>query len=172
MSYFSQFIRLSILVSFISALFLAGCSSSSKSTVGGVLKLETDANFKFVVDKDINPDENKRPSPVFVRFYELKSSTAFNKAEFIDMYEHDSDLLKADLVAKQVLKPFTPGEQRTEHLKLHEETREIGLYVEFSQYRGATYRVVVPVTSNNVRASANSFTVKISGNTISVQKDQ
>ena len=154
-------------VSSLAFLLCLSCSSS-KSRVGGTLGLDTDVKLTFTVDSTINPDEHQRPSPVFVRLYELKSSTVFAKSDFIDLYEHDADLLKADLVGKQILKPFTPGETRQEHLILQEATREVALYVEFSQYRGSTFRAVFPITVHNVRA--NAFNVKISGTTITVEK--
>jgi len=150
------------------ALILCLSCSSSKSRVGGTLGLETDIKLTFIVDKNINPDEHQRPSPVFVRLYELKSSTVFSKADFIDLYEQDATLLKTDLVGKQVLKPFSPGDTREERLVLQDTTREVGLYVEFSQYRGSTFRAVFPIVANNVRG--NSFNVKISGTTITVEK--
>src|SRR6187551_538725 len=87
------------------SIFMAGCSSS-KSRVGGVLNLDTDLKLTFEVASDINPDDSSRPSPVFVRFYQLKSATAFDKADFIDVYERDTEIFGGDIVNKQVLKPL------------------------------------------------------------------
>jgi len=146
---------------------LSACSSS-KSRVGGVLNLDTDLKLNFIVDGNINPDENKRPSPVFVRLYELKSPIAFNKADFIDLYERDKEVLGGDLLAKQMLKPLSPGVDRTDNLVLKGGASQVGLYVEFSQYRGSTYKATFPITLNNV--VKNEVTIRISGNEVSFVK--
>ena len=148
-------------------LFVVSCSSS-KSRVGGVLNLDTDLKLTFIVDGNINPDENKRPSPVFIRLYQLKSPTAFNKLDFIDLYERDNELLGADIISKQRLKPIAPGETRTERFVLEQGVSQIALFAEFSQYQNSHYKVVFPVTENNI--IRNVVTVKISGTDISVVK--
>lgn len=128
---------------------LWGCNSS-KSRVGTLLNLDTDLKLTFKVDANVNPDDNNRPSPVFVRLYQLKSPTAFEKADFIDIYEQDTKVLAADLVSQEKLKAFTPGQTRVERLVLNPGVRYIALYVEFAQFSGANYKVVFPVTENNV----------------------
>ena len=148
--------------------FALGACSSSKSRVGGVLNLDTDLKLTLKVGSDINPDDNNRPSPVFVRFYQLKSTTAFDKADFIDIYERDKEIFGGDIINKQTLKPLVPGETRTERLVLEPGTRAIAIYAEFSQYAGSTYKVTFPVTENNVIRNAE--IVQISGRTLSLVK--
>lgn len=146
-------------------LTIAGCSSS-KSRVGGVLNLDTDLKLTLNVASNINPDDNNRPSPVFIRFYQLKSTTAFNKADFIDIYERDKEVFGGDIISKQTLKPLVPGETRIERLVLEPGTRAIAIYAEFSQYAGSTYKVTFPVTENNVIRNAE--ILHISGRTLSL----
>lgn len=150
-------------VAFIAMSLVLGCSSS-KSRVGGVLNLDTDLKLTFIAEATINPDDNKNPSPVFVRFYELKSPLAFHKADFIDIYERDQEILGGDLIAKQSLKPLKPNETRTERFVLQSGTRYIALYAEFSQYPGSIFKAIFPVTENNV--IKNKATVKLSGTRI------
>lgn len=146
---------------------IVGCSSS-KSRVGGVLNLDTDLKLTFEMASDINPDDYSRPSPVFVRFYQLKSATAFDKADFIDIYERDTEIFGADIISKQVLKPLSPGAIRTENFVLEPGAKMIAVYAEFSQYPGSTYKVIFPVTENNV--IKNKATIKIAGRTVSLVK--
>jgi len=150
------------------AVLMTSACSSSKSRVGSALDLDTNLKINFIVDSNINPDENKRPSPVYVRVYELKSPTIFQKADFIDLYERDTTILGADFVNKQVLKPLSPGVNRTDNLLLKNGAINIGLYVEFSQYRGVNYKVNVPVVEHSL--TKNEVTVKISGTDISIVK--
>lgn len=148
-------------------LALIGCSSS-KSRVGGVFNLDTDLKLTLQVGSDINPDDNNRPSPVFVRLYQLKSTTAFDKADFIDIYERDKEIFGGDIINTQTLKPLVPGETRTERLVLEPGARAIAIYAEFSQYPGSTYKVTFPVTENNVIRNAE--TIRISGRTLALVK--
>ncbi len=143
---------------------IAACSSVN-TKVGGMLNLDTDLSLTFKVDADINPDEGKKPSPLFIRMYELKSDKQFNKANFIDLYERDKEVLGADLIAKQRLKRLAPGEDRENEFVLDPQTRFVGLYAEFLQYKNATFKVVIPISPTNVIASSS--IVHISGNTIS-----
>ena len=157
----------SVLAFLVMSVLIAGCSSS-KSRVGGVLNLDTDLKLTFEIASDINPDDSSRPSPVFVRFYQLKSATAFDKADFIDIYERDKEIFGGDILNKQVLKPLLPGVDRTESFVLEPGAKMIAIYAEFSQYPGSSYKVIFPVTENNV--IKNKATIKISGRTISLVK--
>jgi type VI secretion system protein VasD len=144
---------------------LAACTTLN-TKVGGLMNLDTDLNLTFEAEADINPDDNKRPAPLFVRMYELKSDKQFNMANFIDLYERDKEVLGADMIAKQRLKRIAPGETRKEEYVLDSQTRFVGLFAEFSQYKDASFKVIIPVAPTNVVAS--SVVVTISGNRVNV----
>ncbi|TQV76416.1 type VI secretion system lipoprotein TssJ [Aliikangiella marina] len=145
------------------SIMLSGCQ-----TVGKTLNLDTDVLLTFDVQADVNPDDTKTPSPLFVRFYELKSNSVFEKAEFIDLYERDKEVLGPDLIAKQELKRLTPGEKREQTFVLNPETQYIGLFAEFYDYADSKYRLVVPVKVNNI--FEDEVLISISGNTISLKE--
>ncbi len=132
------------------AMLSTSACSSLNSAVGGIFGADTDLTLSFQVESDINPDENKRPSPLIVRMYELKSSKLFNKADFIDIYEQDKEILGADFVAVQKLKRLKPGEDRENSFVLDEKTQFVGLYAEFLNYKNARYKVIIPVVSHDV----------------------
>ena len=140
--------------------FLTACSSVNE-WVGTKLGFDTDLTLYLKVDADINPDDKKRPSPLFVRLYELKTKKMFSRADFIGLYERDKEVLGADFVAKQELKRLLPGVSREEKFVLNKDTRYIALYAEFLDYKNAKYKVIVPVVANNVIAT--SITVEVSG---------
>ena len=133
-------------------LTLASCTSVN-TKVGGLLDLDTDLQLSFVVDKSLNPDDSKVPSPVIVRMYELKSTKAFENANFIDLYERDSEVLGKTMITEQALKPIQPNEGRTAKFVLSKGTKYIGLYAEFLQYEDAKYKVIIPVAETNVVSS-------------------
>lgn len=142
-------------------LSLAACQSD-KSTLGGFFDLDTDVKIQFIVDADINPDEQGTASPLFMRMYELKTQKTMKKADFIDLYEKDKKVLGADMVTKHKLKRFTPGEQRTEKFVLNKDTQYVALYAEFLNFSDSKYKLVFPVVVNNV--FRNSYTIRVSGN--------
>ena len=147
---------------------MSACTSLN-TKVGGVFKLDTDLHLTFKADADINPDDKKRPSPLFLRMYELKATKQFEKANFIDLFERDSEILGADLVAKQTLKRLKPGDERTDKFVLKPDTRYVALFAEFLQYKDAKFKVIVPIAPTNVFASSG--TIYLSGNTLSTKKE-
>ncbi len=145
-------------------LVLAGCASN-KSVVGGYLELDTDITIEFLIDADSNPDELNIGSPLFVRMYELKNAKMMNKADFIDLYENDKKTIGADLVGEvHRLKRFKPGENRTEHFVLDQNTQFIALYAEFLNFQNSKFKLVIPVVINNV--FRNKAIIRVSGNTM------
>ena len=141
----------------------AGCTTFNQRA-GSVIGAKTNVKMQIVAAGNINPDESSVPSPVFIRLYELENNIAFEKADFIEIYEQDDKILAADLIAKQELKRFTPGEARKTHFVLNEKTRYIGLFAEFFRYKDAKYKLIFPVTATNL--VANSVKIEIQGNKI------
>ena len=140
---------------------LSGCSTVN-SSVGGFFNMDTDLEIKFKVDADINPDDNRKPSPLFVRMYQLTSTKMFSRANFIDLYEKGNEVLGADMISVHKLRRIKPGESRDENFVLNKETRYIGLYAEFLQYKKSGYKLLIPVVPTNVVGTSEK--VLISGN--------
>lgn len=143
---------------------LAACSTMN-TKIGGLLNLDTDLDLTFKAAKNINPDGNGTPSPLYIRMYELKSAKRFKEANFIDLYEHDKQVLGSDMLAKQRLKRLIPGERREKDYVLNSKTRYVGLFAEFQNYRNAIFKVIIPVEPTNVVASSS--VVLVSGDTLS-----
>lgn len=150
---------LSLFIAIIVSITMTGCSM-----IGG----DTDVTMTIHVDSDINPDEDSKPSPLFVRMYELKSDKLFNRANFIDLYEKDKDILGADLVRKEALKTMVPGEDHIKKFVADKETRYIALYAEFFRYKNSNYKIIFPVTVNNV--FRDKVKILISANNITLLK--
>lgn len=142
---------------------VAACSTIN-SKVGSFFNLDTDLNLDFKVASNINPDSKQVPSPLFVRLYELKSTTQFERANFFDLYERDKEVLGEDMISKKRLKRLKPGEDREDEYVLSKETRYVGLFAEFSQYKSAKFKVIIPIDPTNVVASDSE--IHVSGNTI------
>ncbi|VAW58421.1 hypothetical protein MNBD_GAMMA08-205 [hydrothermal vent metagenome] len=147
---------------------LSACQSMN-GAVGGYLGLDTDLQIDFEVDADINPDELGKASPLFIRMYELKAKKMMKKADFIEIYERDKEVLGADMVSVHKLKHFKPGEKRTEHFVLNKDTRYVVLYGEFLEFRDSKYKLIIPVVANNV--FRNSVIIRVSGNELIFTED-
>lgn len=145
----------------VSIVLLSACQSD-KSRVGGFFNLDTDLKIEFLVDANINPNESGRPSPLFIRMYELKSNKMLKNADFLDIFEADKEALGADLVVKHKLKRIKPGENRVDQFVLDPEAKYVGLYAEFFNFKAAKYKLIIPVVVNNV--FRNSVAIRISGN--------
>ena len=154
-----QGLKLILLLAMIAA--LSSCQAMN-ATVGGYLGLDTDVQIDFVIDSDINPDELDTPSPLFIRMYELKTAKMMRRADFIEIYERDKKVLGADMVKVHKLKHFKPGESRTEHFVLQEDTNYVALFGEFLEFKDAKYKLIIPVVANNV--FRNSVVIRVSGN--------
>jgi type VI secretion system protein VasD len=141
---------------------LAACTKVNGT--GKTIGLDTDLKLVFQADNDINPDAKNRPSPVFVRMYELKSPMIFHQADFMTLYNKDKAVLEADFVNKQDLKIFVPGDKREANFVLTPGTKYVALFAEFLQYQNANYKVIFEVTPGNI--VGNRVFVKITGNHI------
>jgi type VI secretion system protein VasD len=91
---------------------------------------------------DTNPDSRKRASPVLVRIYALKSSAAFDSADFFSLFDKDTATLGADLVQKEEFL-MTPGQQKTLPIaKFEPEVKVIAVMVAFRDLERARWRAV------------------------------
>lgn len=118
---------------------LAGCT-----TVGKTLDLDTEFEVSFVVDENINPNDEGRASPLKLRFYELKDLTTIKNANFIDLYKDDKKILGASLLKTRILNPFTPGESRKENFIIDPTAKYIAVFAEFIEYEGAKFKLAIP----------------------------
>ncbi len=158
MKFFTLFKRIFI-IGLLASLY--ACQSMN-GAVGGYFGLDTDLRIDFKVDADINPDELGKASPLFIRMYELQSSKMMKKADFIELYERDKEMLGADMIVSHKLKRFKPGESRVEHFVVDKKTHYVALYAEFLNFKESKYKLIIPVVANNI--FRNSVTIRVSGN--------
>jgi type VI secretion system protein VasD len=117
------------------AVLLSACASPPKpTTVAGTV----------AASPQINPSASKRPSPLLIRIYELKSDAAFNGADFMSLYQRDQATLAADLVAKEEF-VMSPGETKTFAKTLAPETRFLGVTAAYRDIEHAKWRSIVAI---------------------------
>lgn len=122
------------------ALIIAGCASAppppppSLTEITGILQASA----------QINPSVSKRPSPLLVRVYELKSATAFNNADFVSLYQRDAAELGAEMVGREEF-TVNPGDSRPLTKMRAPETRFVGVFAAFRDLDHAKWRGVVAI---------------------------
>ena len=92
----------------------------------------------------LNPSASKRPSPVVLRVYELKTAASFNSADFMSLYQRDKAELGDDLIAREEF-VLAPGEAKTFGKTLAPGTRFIGVVAAYRDVEHARWRSIVPV---------------------------
>lgn len=100
-----------------------------------------------------NPDSKGRPSPVLVRVYELKSTAAFDSADFFTLYGKDQATLGADLNAKNEFL-LRPGENRSFEQIVQPGTKYIAVVAAYRDIERSRWRATAPVPPNKTTALA------------------
>ncbi|KIG09302.1 putative lipoprotein [Caballeronia concitans] len=106
----------------------------------------------------VNPDHTGRPSPVVVRVYELKTTAAFDSADFFTLYGKDQATLGGDLNAKNEFL-LKPGESRSVEQTVQPGTKFVGVMAAYRDIERSRWRITEPVPPNqttvmNVRVDA------------------
>ncbi len=112
---------------------LAACASAPKPTeLTGVIQAAA----------NVNPSVSKRPSPILLRIYELKSAAAFNNADFVSLYQRDQAELGTEMVAREEV-ILNPGASRPINKMAAPETKFIGVLAAYRDLDHAHWRSLV-----------------------------
>lgn len=118
---------------------LAGCASSPPPP--------TQVTGTIQASPQIDPSSSKRPSPLPIRVYELKSAAAFNNADFMALCQRDQTELSTEMVGKEEY-VLNPGDSKTFAKMLAPETRFIGVVAAFRDLEHAKWRGIVAIRPN------------------------
>lgn len=143
-------------------LLLSGCSylkfGDNASLLQVVVNIEAAGN--------INPNVDGLASPLEIRIYQLQDSEAFNQAGFIDLYNDDQGVLKADLLSKRNLDSVLPNEKRQIVLSLISGTQFVAVVAAFANYREAKNKAILMVQAGMpiiIDAQIDGINVSITG---------
>ncbi len=114
-------------------LLLTACSSTPDPTL---------LDLTLTASADLNPDLTNRPSPMVIKLVELKSHTAFENADYFALSANTKSVLGPDYVAEEMM-PVRPGEIKKFKLRLHSESRFIGVLAEYRALDNAVWRYVI-----------------------------
>jgi type VI secretion system protein VasD len=120
--------------------------------------------LEFETAGDINPNIAGRASPLVVRIYHLKSYSAFKDADFISLFEKESDALGGDLINKQEIY-LKPNEKRTIYFEAPDAIRTVGILAAFRYYHTGRWKAAASIHRNKT----NVFSVRIRGTSVELK---
>jgi len=144
--------RVMMMLAAVSALAACGMFGGSK---------ETSVEMILAAGNQLNPNAQRRPSPVVVRVFDLKTPAGFDAATYEGLFERDRETLAADLVARDEF-TLNAGEGKRIERKLAPETKVIAVAVAFRELERASWRTTVAVKPN----AKNRINVALDGVTV------
>jgi type VI secretion system protein VasD len=120
-------------------LSLGGCATSAPQP--------TAINAQVSATEDVNISRAGEPSPIFLRFYELKSDALFSAATFDQLYEGAPAVLGENLQGSQELF-LAPDESKTVSREFKQGSRFLGVLAAYQDIENATWRAVIPVAEH------------------------
>ena len=123
-------------------LLLNGCGATE--AVSDVFTTITKADIVLKANDNVNPDINGRPSPILVRIYQLKSSVAFNNADFFALYDRDVAELGGDLIARDDF-DLKPGQSLPLERRFSDDTRVLGIIAAYRNIDSTIWKKVIEI---------------------------
>jgi len=123
-------------------LLLAGCAAKPVVTTVAVT---------LTAGADANPDARGRASPLTVRVYALKTTGAFEAADFFSLFEKDQATLGAELVQREEVL-LRPGETKKLDFNLPPDAKSMGVMAAYRDLDRARWREVRPVVTGKAQS--------------------
>ena len=137
---------------------LAGCSSNEP------ISLIVPHSITISVGDEVNPYGGNQSHPVVLRVYQLSESGTFQKAEFIDLYKNDIEVLGGTLVDVNNVPPLVPGEEHQMNLDIHRQSQYLAVFVEFANYDNAKSKDIIKLPEDNEIP----LVIRVSGLSVSI----
>ncbi|VWB75268.1 putative lipoprotein [Burkholderia pseudomultivorans] len=118
-------------------LLLPGCGATEHAAA---------VPYAITVDvaPDVNPDLNRKPSPIVLKVFQLRTSSAFDSADFFSLQDKPENALGADLLGSDRI-ILRPGDTRTLHYRGNVEAGAIGIVAEYRVLEKNRWRLTVPL---------------------------
>lgn len=147
---------------------VAGCADAVSGVTSAVIDKifePGDTGIKAVIttSAELNPDYRGRPSPIVIRTYQLRSSTAFMNADFFALYDNEAGELGEELEFREELE-LEPGQSLDYERVMTEDARFFGVVAAFREYETAEWRAVFeprPEKNNKITIELDRLAVRI-----------
>ena len=118
--------------------FLANCAKPPPPPPKPVV---TPVALTLVAAADANPDARGRASPLTVRVYALKTTGAFESADFFTLFEKDQATLGAEMIQREEML-LRPGESKKLEMTLPADAKALGVIAAYRDLERARWREV------------------------------
>jgi type VI secretion system protein VasD len=125
----------------------------------------TIVNLTVSASPGVNPTASGQAAPIVIRVYQLASPTAFEQAEFFQLFNQDQAFLKTDLIKRDDFL-LAPGQTKTATLTPTDQVKALGVLAAYRDFQHATWRATVPIpphqtTNVTVTAGPDAVVVKV-----------
>jgi type VI secretion system protein VasD len=152
-----------------SAALLAACRSAPPPAPPPPPPKPIDVAISIVAAPDLNPNRNGRPSPVFLRVYQLRNASKFLNADFDDLSMRADATLAATLIGRdeRMVEPATTTDLA---LKIDPETQLLGVIAEYSDLANSQWRGASPAPGGGLLSlfKNRSLVIKLDRQAVSV----
>lgn len=143
---------------------LAGCGSAPPALLPPA---KTTLVSTVIVGPAVNPNSQKRPSPVVVRVYELKSNALFESTDFVSLFEKDQSVLGGEMISREEV-VLRPNDVKAINKTLGPDAKYIGVVAAFRELERARWRVAAPI----VAGTKNTLKIRIDDVNVTVTRDE
>lgn len=120
-------------------------------------------NAQFIASVHVNPNAAGKPSPIVIRYYELKSPAVFETTDFFTLSDPNSNALGQDRLGQNEIE-ISPGTEQIINQELHPGTRYIGVVAAYRDLEQSDWRAVAPITPNK----PNPLVIRFSKSVVSI----
>lgn len=121
--------------------------------------------INFTASTDVNPDAQSRPSPLVVRFYQLKDDSGFKDADIYAFFDKEQAALGGGLVSREEYQ-LAPGEKRGVIVTPAPEVHYLGVVAAYRDIRTAQWRALIgtPDKSRTIGVNLARTSVSLTAN--------
>jgi type VI secretion system protein VasD len=130
-------------------------------TIAAPVEAKTKATMTIAAGKDTNPDASGRPSPVVVRIYQLRTDAAFKAADFLALLDNDQKALGIEMISRDEF-VLDPSERQSLEVAVAGDTRFVGAFANFRDYRNAQWRALIPAPRTGFSVSVERDRIVVS----------
>jgi type VI secretion system protein VasD len=115
-----------------------------------------------------NPDGRGRPSPIVVRVFELKATSAFESADFFAIFDKEQETLAGEVVWRQEFQ-VRPGQIQTYQRTRQPEVKFVGAIAAFRDLENSRWRSTAPIPTKKIPFTKElSVTVGVEAHAVTV----
>lgn len=151
---------------------LTACAAQDPKAPKEVIQID----MSVVASAGVNPDDQKRPAPIVVTIYELKTGSAFAAADYFSLQDKDKTVLADDLVRRDQFQ-LRPGEKKSIQRKVDPATTRLGILAAYRDLPNSIWRAVytLPTTPDAAwyyRTPKLKLTVDLDANAVNVNESK